>query len=300
MHMNIRSITIAGAVLVLSTAAGFAQDWTKEPQDWTKNPQVQTQSPVTQAQTPQNNQPQTPQDSQPQITQNPTTPPPAESQPPPTEYQAEEYPTEGSADWTQKIYTHVDFGGSYQQSTTLFQSAPAPTTKTATFNLGMRGNLAVGYHFNESWAAEFDTGLIWNSVDKANGVSLDQPYPNNASFTTYTVPVLVNVVYKVPLKGDLIPYAAAGFGGAATILSYNKAASGFTGSDFVFAYQVEVGLKYRVTPNASFGIAYQFLGMTDPSWHSVLVVGASPPTNYQFKESGFYTHSLAITFTWDF
>ena len=188
--MNIRSITIAGVVLVLSTAAGFAQDWTKEPQDWTKNSQVQTQSPYTQAQTPQNNQPltplnsqlQTPQNSQPQIAQNPT-------QPPPTEYQAQDYPTEGSAEWTQKIYTHVDFGGSYQQSTTLFQSAPAPTTKTATFNLGMRGNLAVGYHFNESWAAEFDTGLIWNSVDKATGVSLDQPYPNNASFATYTVPV---------------------------------------------------------------------------------------------------------------
>jgi opacity protein-like surface antigen len=292
MHMNIRSITFAGAVLVLSTAAGFAQDWTKEPQDWTKNPQVQTQSPVTQAQTPQNNQP--------QITQNPTPPPPAESQPPPTEYQAEEYPTEGSEDWTQKIYARVDFGGSYQQSTTLFQSAPVPNTKTATFNLGMRGNLAAGYHFNESWAAEFDTGLIWNSVDKANGVSLDQPYPNNASFATYTVPVLVNVVYKVPLKGDLTPYAAAGVGGAATILSYNKAATSFTGSDFVFAYQVEVGLKYRVTPNASFGIAYQFLGTTDPNWHSVLAVGGAPPTDYQFKENGFYSHSLSVSFTWDF
>lgn len=164
----------------------------------------------------------------------------------------------------------------------------------------MRGNLAAGYNINKSWAAEFDTGVIWNSMDSVGGVSLNQPYPQNVSFDTYTIPLLVNIVYKVPLKGDLVPYAALGAGGSVSILSYSRAATSFINSDFVFAYQAEVGLKYQLAKNASLGIAYQFLGTTDPSWSSTLTVGVQPPTSYQFKEKGFYTHSVSVNFTWSF
>jgi opacity protein-like surface antigen len=287
MKMDVRSITIAGAVLVMSSVAGFAQDWTKNPQDWSKSPQGQTQSPVTPAQTPQT--------SQPQIPQNRTPPAQNWTPSPPSQYQ-----TEGPDDWAQHVYTHLDFGGSYQQNTTLYQSSPAPTTGSATFNLGMRGNLALGYNFNKSWAAEIDTGVIWNSMNSVDGVSLNQPSPNNANFDTYTIPFLVNLVYKVPLKSNFIPYVAVGAGGSASILSYSRDGYGYTASDLVFAYQAEVGLKYRLNQNMFFGVAYQFLGMTDPTWHSVLTVGAQPPTDYQFKESGFYTDAIAVSFTWSF
>jgi opacity protein-like surface antigen len=307
MHMNVRSITFAGAVLVMSTLAGFGQDWTKEPQAWTNNPQVQTQRPEVQPPVPQNTQPQVPQTAtqvpqniQPQVPQNPT-------QPPPSDYQTESLQdqSEGPEDWTQNLYTHLDFGGSYQQSTTLNQSLVNTTTNvtssgSAKFNLGVRADVVVGYNINPSWAAEFDTGVIWNSLDSIAGVSLNQPYPLNQSFDTYTVPLLVNIVYKVPLKGDLIPYVAAGAGGAASILSYHRAHSGFMDSAFVFTYQAEVGLKYQLFPDASLGIAYEFLGTTDPSWHSVLTAGAALPTTYHFKESGFYSHSLTISLTWSF
>ncbi len=206
-----------------------------------------------------------------------------------------------SQDWKQNLYATVDFGGVYQQEdTTLFQSAPFPSSTSATFNLGLRGNVALGYNITRLWAVEFDTGVLWNSMDKVNGVPLDQPYPLNVSFETYTIPMLANVVFKYPLKHSLVPYVGIGAGGTASILSYSQANSSMEDCDFQFAYQVEAGLKYKFSERMSVGIAYQFLGTTDPSWRSTFSVAGQPAMDYQFKEKGFYTHSLVLSFAWNF
>lgn len=206
-----------------------------------------------------------------------------------------------SRHWTKNLYANIDLGGVYQQEdTTLFQSSPFPTSGTATFNLGVRGNAALGYNLNKSWALEFDTGVLWNSMDKVNGYSLDQPYPLNTSFETYTVPFLANVVFKLPLKGSLVPYVGAGVGGAANILYYSQATASMNDYDIVFAYQAEAGLKYMISKRACIGVAYQFLGTTDPSWQGTFSVAGQPAMDYHFKEKGFYTHSLVVSFTWNF
>src|SRR5208282_6384944 len=107
MNMDVRSIAIAGVVLVLSSVAGFAQDWTKNSQDWPTNSQAPTQSPVTPVQTPQATQPQIPQNQTPPAQNWTPTPPP-------------QYQTQNSEDWTQKewtqnLYSRLDFGGAFQQ-----------------------------------------------------------------------------------------------------------------------------------------------------------------------------------------
>ena len=209
--------------------------------------------------------------------------------------------TQSSHNWTRHLYTTIDLGGVYQQEdTTLFQSSPFPTSGTASFNLGVRGNIVLGYNINKLWAVEFQTGALWNSMDKVNGISLDQPYPLNVSFDTYTVPLLANVVFKMPLKNSLVPYIGLGVGGAASILSYSQANTSMVDCDFTFAYQAEVGLKYMISKKASLGISYEFLGTTDPNWHSILSIAGQPPMDYQFKEKGFYTHSLVLSFSWIF
>lgn len=272
--MNVRSITIASAVLVMSTVAGFGQDWTKNPQDWTKSPQVRTQNPETRAQTPQN--------SQPLIPRNRMSLSPSQSQ------------TQDSEDWTQNLYAHVGAGILYQQNTTLYQSTTTP--KSATLFPGVRGDIALGYNINKSWAVELDTGLLWTSMDKVGGVSLSSnPYPFNASFDTYTVPLLASIVYKVPINDSWLTYAGVGFGGAATIASYSVGNNNVGDYSFALAYQAEVGLKYTLTQNASMGIAYDFFGMTNPSWY----FNSNLVSNH-IKEDGFYTHSLTISFTWSF
>lgn len=294
MKMDVRSIAIAGAVLVLSSVAGFAQDWTKNSQDWPTNSQAPTQSPVTPAQTPQATQPQV----QPQIPQNQTPPAQNWTPTPPPQYQ-----TQDSEEWTQNLYSRLDFGGVFQQNATLdtTRSSGIPpgifTSATATFNFGARGDVALGYNFNKSLAAEFDTGLLWNSADKIGANTLSSI---NQSFDTYTIPILANFTYKIPIKGPWSSYVGVGVGGAASILVYNDSiGSDMVGDSFVFAYQAEAGLRYQLSQNASLGIAYDFLGTTDPSWNLNQTIGATT-TFYQLKEKGFYTHSITLSFTWDF
>lgn len=206
--------------------------------------------------------------------------------------------TEISHNWTQRLYTEVDLGGVYQQeNTTLYQSTG--NSLTATFDLGIRGNVALGYDISKSFAVELDSGVLWNSMDKAGGTplsSLDQ------AFDTYTVPFLATLIYKVPTRGSWYPYAGIGVGGAAAIASFNLGFNTPTHTDcsFVLAYQAEVGLEYKFTKHFSADVAYQFLGTSNPRWHSAISVAGNPPVDYQFKEEGFYTHSLVLSFTWHF
>lgn len=284
-NMCVRSISFVVAVLVMSTGSGLAQAWTKDFQDSSPSRPAQTQSPPAQVQ------------NQHARTKSPQ----ARTQDPPAQVRNPQ--TQGSRwqKWPKNLYAEIDLGGVYQQeNTTLFQSAPFPSSATASFNLGVRGNIALGYNINQSWAVEFDTGVLWNSMAKVNGVSLDQPYPLNVTFDTYTIPLLANVIYRFPLKSPLVPYVEAGVGGAASILSYSQASATMEDTSFGFAYQAEVGLKYKLGKRAFIGVAYQFLSTTDPNWSSMLSVGGLPSLEYAFKEKGFYTHSLVLSLVWNF
>ena len=275
--MNVRSITIVVAVLVLSTEAGFAQAWTKGSQGST----VYT------------------------IPGSPTQkPPPAAQTPPPAQIQAQQAPSQDQTEGSQflpesNLYADVNFGGAYQQNstveTTVFSGTPPATTSSqkTSFNLGVRGDVALGYNFNRSWAAEFNTGLVWNSSGNS------QPYPANVTIDTYTVPILLNAVYRIPFKGPWSSYVGIGGGGAVSILSYSASGYNLGNYNFAFAYQAKAGLEYRLTENASLDLAYEFLGTTDPSWSFSQTVGSNT-TDYTVKEKGFFTHSVVISFTWTF
>ena len=263
----------------MSTVAGFAEDWPQSPFDRVESPKAPAQSPQAPVQSPQ-----APVES-PQA--------PVQSSKAPT--QSPQNWTQSSPDsqsWTQNLYAKVDVGAVFQQNATLYQSLGAPKS-TATFNPGIRGDIVLGYDINESWAAEFDTGLLWNSMAKVGGASLSSL---GQSFDTYTIPLLVNVTYKIPLKGSWSPYVGVGFGGAAAIASFNTGGlvpTVTSDSTFVFAYQAAVGLKYKLTKNASIDIAYEFFGATDPSWNFNKIPD-------RVKEGGFYTHSFSLDFTWNF
>jgi opacity protein-like surface antigen len=203
-------------------------------------------------------------------------------------------------DWTQNLYVDVDAGYMYQQNTTLDFSAVNSSSSTSSsgniaFESGMRADVAAGYHFNRSWAVEFDTGVLWSSSDYS---------PLAANLDTYTVPALANIIYNIPLKGRWSSYIGVGGGGAASIFSYKYNPTGLTAGDynFVFGYQAEFGLQYALTKKASVGITYKFFGATDPSWQFTEGTSTSipPATTYHFKEEGFYTHSIVLSFTWNF
>jgi opacity protein-like surface antigen len=287
--MNVRSVTIVVVFFVSSAVAGFAQAWTKGAQGsttWTV-PGTPTQTPPP-AQTPKPSPAQTPKPSPVQPQKSPPAQPLTRQDP---LDDADLFPT-------QSLYAGFNFGGAYQQNATVettISSGGPPTSysQDTTFDMGVRGDFLLGYHISRSWAAEFNTGLIWNSTGNS------QPYPNNVSIDTYTVPILVNAVYRIPFTGPLSSYVGVGGGGTLSLLSYTASSYNLGSYNFAFAYQAKAGLEYRLTDNASIDLAYEFLGSTDPSWSFNQTVGTTT-TDYTVKEKGFFTHSVVISFTWTF
>jgi opacity protein-like surface antigen len=275
--MNVRSSTFVVVFLAISTVAGFAQAWTKGSEGSTTwanpGPPAQTPPPA-------------------QVQK----PPPAQPVAQPLKRQEQTEDTEPYPE--QSLYFGVNFGGAYQQNATVETTSSGGTatsySQNTTFNMGVRGDVTFGYNLTRSWAAEFNTGLIWNSTGNS------QPYPQNVNLDTYTVPILVNAVYRIPFKGPWSPYLGVGGGGAVSILSYNASSYNLGSYNFAFAYQAKAGLEYRLTDNASIDLAYEFLGTTDPSWSFSQTVTGIGTTDYTLKEKGFFTHSVVISLTWTF
>lgn len=274
----------------MSTVAGYAQAWTKGSQGsttWTvPGSQNQTQPPA---------QPQTPPPAPPQK----PAPVPAQRPAPAPPLTREDQTDNPDSILTQPLYVGVNFGGAYQQNATVDTTiayTPGPTTFSSgnsSFDVGVRGDFLLGYHLSDSWAAEFNTGLLWNSTGN------NQPYPDNVNFDTYTVPILINAVYRIPFKGPWSSYLGVGGGGAVSILSYTTSSYNLGSYNFAFAYQAKAGLEYQLSDKASIDLAYEFLGTTDPSWSFSQTVGGTT-ADFTVKEKGFFTHSIVLSFTWTF
>lgn len=212
----------------------------------------------------------------------------------------------GSAqDWMQNIYANVGVNYLFQPDTTIGAAASSGSSSislgstTSKFNPGFRGDISVGYNINTLWSVELNTGALLNTSDfgiNSGGQNFD------VQTETYTIPFLANVVYKFPFRNRLSAYVGVGAGGAASVSSFSSSLFDPNDDTLVFAYQAELGLKYKFTKNMSFGIGYKFLGTTDPTWKFTIVDpgGILPPTQYSFTEKGFYTHSIGINLTWTF
>jgi opacity protein-like surface antigen len=186
-----------------------------------------------------------------------------------------------------KLYLDAGIGASVQQSTDIRVSMLG-NSGNVQFNPGIRGELAVGYNINKHFAAELESGVIWNSVDSILG--------NNGSSSgyradIYQIPTLVNFVYR-PLHGKFQPYIGVGAGVAATIFDSSNIplySPSFSDTDWTFAYQGELGFKYALSSRTELGVAYKFFGTTEHDW--------SEP-GYTLKTDGTMAHTFMVTFTW--
>lgn len=186
------------------------------------------------------------------------------------------------------LYITTDAGGIYQQDATLRQSTTP--TYTATFNLGVRGDMAMGYNFNESFATELEIGFLWNSMDKVGGTSLSSI---GQSVDLYSVPVLANLIFKVPTKSAWTPYLGVGAGATVGIFEFKDAGQTYADASITPAVQGEAGLKYALNKNASIGIAYKFLGTLDQRYN---LRGIDDHVTLD----GVYIHGVYATFTLNF
>jgi len=187
-----------------------------------------------------------------------------------------------------KLYVNGDIGAMFQQDAKWTQNGGS--SQNITFNPGIRGDVGVGYNINDSWAAELETGVLWNSIDQVDAVKLTTTHE---TFDIYTIPVMANIIYKVPLKCSLTPYVGVGVGGATSIASYTRPGLDSSDADFNYAYQAMAGVKYALTKHISLGVGYKFLGTSGQSWYLNQITD-------HVKTRDVYTHSVGASFTWNF
>jgi len=181
-----------------------------------------------------------------------------------------------------EYYLNIDAGVS------LVQNLNIKGGNTIELNPGARFGGAFGWQFSQPLAAEFETGLTLNSVDKIGGVAVSS-YGGRADI--YQIPMLVNLVYTLPVQGKIKPYIGVGGGGIATVADMQTPLGGIDDTDFTFGYQGFVGVKWALSERADVGLGYKFLASLDHSWSSRGVT---------LKTDAAFTHSLMLSFCWKF
>jgi len=192
-----------------------------------------------------------------------------------------------------RFYVDADMGAAFQQDAAI-KNSPFGNSGEVQFDPGLRANIRLGYNLSRSFAAEFETGVVWNSINNFSTPNGDNK-ANTLGYSAdlYEIPLLANVIYR-PLHGAFQPYIGAGCGGVAGMFTSQHIplfASGFSDTDWTFAYQAEAGLRYVVSKSVQLGIAYQFLGTTEHDWTD---------SGDTLKTDGTMTHAVVASFIWEF
>jgi len=192
------------------------------------------------------------------------------------------------------FYLTVDGGVMLESGIDYINKTPGfRVSRDATFHPGERADLDIGYTISKSFAAELETGMFWNSINKIGGEPLSVL---GQAVSQQGVPLMANLVYRIHGAGPVTPYIGIGAGGVVDTVDFNATVDGRTITTvFTPAYQIEAGFKYALGQHASIGLAYKFLGMADQSFHPIF-----DGTKQTVDFNGVYTHSILLVFTWQF
>jgi outer membrane protein W len=196
----------------------------------------------------------------------------------------------GHAQSADKFYLDADAGRALQQDVSIKNNSDLGSGGNVRFDTGFRAGVDFGYNFNDSFAAQLETGVIRNTI---NQFGVQQLSTFGAKAELDEIPLLVNFIYKFPV-GNFKPYVGVGVGGVAGIFdSSNIPLSGgnYNDTDFTFACQAEAGFKYSLSEHISLGLAYKFMGTTEHTWND---------NSISLKTDGTMTHAIEATFTWSF
>jgi outer membrane protein W len=195
-----------------------------------------------------------------------------------------------------KFYVSADAGVALQQDVSIRGGTGfvGPGGKMK-FDTGFRAGLDFGYNINDSFAVEFEAGVIRNTI---TDIGIQHLSDVGGSAELDEVPLLVNGIYTLPL-GAFKPYVGVGVGGMAGFFSSSRvpgsfplgAGQDYNDVDFTFAGQAEVGCKYTLTKNIDLGLVYKFVATTDHSWND---------NSIHLKTDGTMTHAIEATFNWRF
>ena len=117
------------------------------------------------------------------------------------------------------------------------------------------------------------------------------------------MPLLANIVFKIPTQIGLVPFAGAGAGlsfpylqADDIVFNDNTIVDGYE-SDVVFAWQLFGGLKYQLDDRMSIGISYKYLRSESPDFETEDVF-----TGFESEISigDLETHAVTFIFSYKF
>jgi opacity protein-like surface antigen len=204
-------------------------------------------------------------------------------------------------------YFRAGVGPTFFQDSNLkgysYSSAPGfagytgPSGKV-TYDVGVSGDAAFGYAFNQFVGLDFQTGYTWGRMNNVEN------YSQNGS-TMGNVPFLANLTLSLPIPHtNIVPYVGGGLGGADSILDAHNfypvsaatPANTIYGSqnDVVFAYQAFAGVRFMLDPNISIGVGYDYFATGNPTF------SYPPQPNLNAEFQGVRTHTIMLTFQANF
>ena len=194
-------------------------------------------------------------------------------------------------------YLTADGGAVLQQDSMVHQNVNGVDlgSARASYNTGYRFDLNAGYNFNPWVSAEIGGGYMWDSMDHLGGQPLQPGYKVDFE----SVPLLGNLIFKIPTHSPIVPYFGVGGGAVISIFEFKSPAGNYSPNDVEPAVQGQAGIKYFLCRNASIGVSYRFLATLDERYNAnANFGGAQVPDHYRFDN--IFVHGVFLNFTLKF
>jgi opacity protein-like surface antigen len=178
--------------------------------------------------------------------------------------------SESASDQPGRFSLDADAGVAVMKDLTLTFNGTGPGHMT--FDTGFRFDVAARYHLSGGWDADFEAGVVYNTVDQIAGVSLSS-IGASAEFTQ--IPLIVDIIYNIPVHGPFSLYFGAGMGGTVGLFHASGGGENTDHTDFTFGFQGIAGMKYAINDRIDLGLVYKFMGTSDHDFGSGLTSNGS-------------------------
>jgi opacity protein-like surface antigen len=199
----------------------------------------------------------------------------------------------GQSSYLEGISGWYEAGAAVVESTKIrdFFGEPAGGN-TVKFDTGFHFGIGIGGELSRFVRIEVESGYNYNALNSIEGASA-------SSGNLHRIPILGNLVLQFPNRTRFVPVIGAGVGAQWLLFDAQNVALGATTLDddsetWVFSYQGHAGIRYRFREDMSLGLFYHYSVADGPSWKFDNFPGGN------FKLDAIRTHSLSLTFGWNF
>ena len=123
---------------------------------------------------------------------------------------------------------------------------------------GIRFDVIPTYHLTKNVAFDFNSGVIWNPLDKILEGGNTVPIEGDQ----IEIPFLLEAHFRFPMENRLTPFVGGGGGGVYIYDVIDRVGSDrvdASGDDVYGAIQGVAGIEYEVNPNITLGVVYKYL-----------------------------------------